>query len=80
MVKLNRPVDMLDSILEKIYAKIEVLQDKKDTIYARSYDYERDLTEKEEARIEELDEQIDELQAEADEIENALDYLREYAE
>ena len=80
MIKLNRPVDMLETILEKIEAKIESLQEKMDALEENACDNDRDMTASEWDRWYKWEEQIDELRAEADEIENALDYLREYVD
>lgn len=80
MIKLNRPVEMLDDILEKIESKIEALQEKQQSIEDNAAEHDRDMTANELARYGVLEEQIEELQAEADEIGNALDYLRGYVE
>lgn len=79
-IKLNRPVDMLETILEKIEAKIEDLTEKMEAIEDHACDLDRDMTAAEQNRFYKYEEQIEELQSEADEIENALDYLREYAD
>ena len=78
MIKLNRPVEMLEDILEKIEAKMEAIQDRINYIEENAAD--RDLSCREHNRILTLMEQIEDLQGEADEIENALDYLRDYTE
>ena len=80
MIKLNRPVEMLENILEKLEEKIDALQDKMDALEENACDRDRDRTEAEWNRWYKYEEQQDELRAEADEIENALDYLREYVD
>lgn len=80
MIKLNRPVEMLEDILERLESKIEALQEKQQAIEENAAEHDRDMTANELARYGTLEEQIDELQAERDEIENALDYLREYVD
>ena len=80
MIKLNRPVDLLETILEKIEAKIEELTEKMDALEDHACDLDRDLTAAEQNRFDKYESQIEELQEEADEIENALDYLREYSD
>ena len=80
MIKLNKPVTMLEDILEKLESKIEDLRVKQDAIAECAVEHDRDMTEREQERYDALEEQIDELQAEQDEIENALDYLREYVD
>lgn len=80
MIKLNRPVDMLESILEKIEEKIDELSTKRNEIEENACDEERDLTQREWNKIFKYDEQIEELQIEMDEIQNALDYLKDYTD
>lgn len=80
MIKLNKPVEMLEAILEKIEEKIEALEDKQNAIEENACDHDREMTEAEHNRWLRLEEQIDDLRSEADEIENALDYLRDYTE
>jgi prefoldin subunit 5 len=79
MIKLNRPVELLENALEKIEAKIEQLSEKRNAIEENAADYDRDLTAREWDKIFKYDEQIEALQFEMDEIENALDYIRDYA-
>ena len=80
MIKLNRPVEMLEAILEKIEAKIETLQEKMDALEENACDHDRDMTQGEWDRWYKWEDQTEELRAEKDEIENALDYLREFTE
>ena len=80
MIKLNKPVEMLEAIMEKLEAKIDELKDKMDAIEENACDHDRDMTAAEQNRWYKTEEQIDELQSEYDEIENALDYLREYTD
>lgn len=80
MVKLNKPVAMLEDILERIEARIDDLQEKQDALEDHACDLDRDLTEAEQNRWDKYEADIDALREEADEIENALDYLRDYVE
>ena len=80
MIKLNKPVEMLESILEKIEAKIEELQEKMDALEENACDHDRDMTDAEWNRWYKWEAKRDEWQSEYDEIGNALDYLREYTE
>lgn len=80
MIKLNKYVNGLENVIEKIERKIEELTDKMETIQENAFDEDRDMTEAEWNKFYKLEEQIDELQGEVDEIENALDYLRDYAD
>ena len=80
MIKLNKQVENLESVIEKIENKIETLEEKKQSIIDNADEHERDLTDAEYKRIEKIDEQIDELSEEADSIQNAIDYLSDYAD
>ena len=63
----------LDSICEKLENIKSRLEEKIEDIYCRADDRGRDVTDKEQERI-------DEMEAEMDDIDGALDYLREYCE
>jgi len=79
MIALNKPVEMLESILEKIEGKIETLKDKDDIILAKAMERESgELTAKEETRHEELRDKWVALDFEAMVIMEALEALREY--
>ncbi len=80
MIKLNKYVNGLENVVEKIERKIEELTDKMEAIQENAFDEDRDMTEAEWNKFYKLEEQIDELEGEKDEIENALDYLRDYAD
>lgn len=80
MIKLNKYVDGLESVIEKIERKIEELTDKMEAIQENACDKDRDTTQAEWNKFYKLEEQIEELKGEKDEIENALDYLRDYAD
>ena len=80
MIKLNRQVEALEAVIEKIEAKQEELQDKIDAYIWRAIDADRELTEAEFKKMDQLQEQIEELEEEADIIQNALDYLRDYTD
>lgn len=80
MIKLNKPVEMLEAILEKIEAKVDELQNKMDALEENACDHDRDMTDAEWNKWYKWEEKRDELQSEYDEIENALDYLRGYAD
>ena len=78
MIKLNKPIDMLEKILEQIDEKIEALTAKQEAIVDKACNADHDLTEGEMNRYDALQEKIDELEGEKDDIECALDYLRDY--
>ena len=80
MIKLNRQVESLEDIIHKIEMKIEELEEKKQAIIDNACDHDRELTSAEEKRMDALDEKIDELNEEADNVQNAIDYLRDYAD
>jgi prefoldin subunit 5 len=80
MIKLNKPVAMLENILKTIEANIEHLQDKMDALEENACDHDRDMTAREQNKWDKYEEQMEELQAEEDEINNALDYLRDYTD
>lgn len=64
MIKLTKQVESLEKVLEKLGEKIELLEDRKEV----------------QERYDRIDFQLQELLAEEGDIENALDYLRSYAE
>ena len=78
MIKLNKQVESLETIVEKIENKIAELRKKKEAIEEKAGDEDRVFTTAEQDRFDKLEEQIEELQEEIDGIENALIYLREY--
>lgn len=78
MIKLNKQVESLEYIIEKIENKIAELGKKKEAIEEKAGNEDRDFTTAEQNRFDKLEEQIEELQEEIDGIENALIYLREY--
>lgn len=80
MIKLNRQVENLEDIINRIEMKIEELEEKKQAIIDNACDHDRELTSAEEKRMDSLDEKIDELNEEADNIQNAIDYLRDYTD
>lgn len=80
MIKLNRTVEMLENLQVRLEEKIDELQAKMDEIEELAEDAGRDMTAREVARYERFEEQRDELQGEFDDIDNALDYLRDYAD
>ena len=80
MIKLNKQVESLETILEKIEEKIEELEEKKQAIIDNACDNDREITSAEEKRIDAIDLKIDELNGESDSIYNALDYLKDYTD
>lgn len=77
---MTKQVESLEKILEKLGEKIELLEDRKEVIEDNAAEHGRDLTEREQERYDRIDFQLQELLAEEGDIENALDYLRSYAE
>lgn len=80
MIKLNKYVNGLENVIEKIEQRIDELNEKKDAIEENAFDEDREMTKAEWNKFYKLEEQIEELEGEKDEIENALDYLRDYAD
>ena len=80
MIKLTKQVESLEKVLEKLGEKIELLEDRKEVIEDNAAEHDRDLTEREQERWDHIDDELQELLAEEGDIENALDYLRSYAE
>lgn len=80
MIKLNKQVEALERILEKIEDKQRELEEKIEAVQDAACDDDRDLTKAEENRILKLQEQIDELEDQADDVQNAIDYLSDYCD
>ena len=80
MIKLNKQVENLEDIINKIETKIEELEEKKQAIIDNACEHDRGITTAEERRIDAIDEKIDELNEEADNVQNAIDYLRDYTD
>jgi uncharacterized protein YukE len=64
--RIAKIVDMLDTLIAEMEEEVELIEDNANERF-------RDLTEKEEEKVEEYNDCISELQ-------NAIDYIREYAE
>lgn len=80
MLKLDRQIEALESVLEKIEEKIETLEEKKQNIYYNAIDHDRDLTHVEKKRVDRIDEEIEEIEEVEDIIKNALNYIMEYVD
>ena len=80
MIKLNKQVENLEDIINKIETKIDELEEKKQAIIDNADEHDREITAAEERRIDAIDEKIDELNEEADNVQNAIDYLRDYTD
>ena len=80
MIKLNKPVAMLENVLQTLEARIDLLQSKMDTLEETAFERDREMTAREWALWNKYEDQMEELQSEADEINNALDYLRDYTD
>lgn len=80
MIKLNKQVEILEDIINRIEIKVEELEDKKQAIIDNADEHDREITVSEEKRMDAIDEKIDELNEEADNIQNAIDYLRDYTD
>ena len=80
MIKLNKQVESLEDLIEKIGYKIDELEEKKQAIIDNACEHEREITSAEEKRIDAIDEKIEELEEEADAIQNAIDYLSDYTD
>lgn len=80
MFNLNKQVDSLENIIEKIERKIEMLETKQTCIEEYACDEDRELTKREWDTIYKIMDDLDELRGERDAIYDALDYLRDYTE
>lgn len=80
MIKLNKEVEHLEDIINRIERKIEELEEKKQAIIDNADDHDREITTAEYRRMDAIDEKIDELNEEADNVQNAIDYLRDYTD
>lgn len=80
MIKLNKQVDSLYKVLEKIDTKLEILRAKQEAIEDKSTYFERDMTRCEQERYNALEDEIDNLLYEYHEIENALDFLKDFTD
>lgn len=80
MIKLNRQVESLEDVINRLEIKIEELEEKKQAIIDNACERGREITDAEERRMDAIDEKIDELNEEADSVQNAIDYLRDYTD
>jgi len=80
MIKLNKQIESLEAIIERIDAKIEEYEEKKEAIIDHASELDRDMTDSEYNKIDKLDEKIEELEEERDAVQNAIDYIIEYAD
>ena len=80
MIKLNKQVDSLYNVIDKIEAKIEEIQSKMDAIEEKAGDEDRCLTRREQDRWFDLEAKLDEFIYERDEIERAIDFLKDFTE
>lgn len=80
MVKLNKYINSLERVIEKIEYRIEELEEKKTILEDRAGESDREMTNRELYLYDKYDKEIEELEAEKDDIENALDCIREYAD
>lgn len=78
MIKLNRQIDSLESVIEKIEEKIQNLKKKRNAIEEKAAEDDREFTDSELNKFYELGDQIEELEEEINDIEAALEYLRHY--
>ena len=80
MIKLNKQVNALESILDRLDEKIEELMKKQSDIEENAEYHNREITQREQDRYDKLQEKIDNLYDEKDAIDCALDYLRDYVD
>ena len=78
MKKMTAQCDKLNAIMENINDIISDLEEKRDSIADNANDKDRDMTEKEQGKYNEIDEQISNLEDCVAYIENAMDCLEEY--
>ena len=69
-----------DIVPKENYHNIPWIDKNNEASMISAEEHDRDLTAKEQERFDKLEEQADELQSEIEDIENALDYLRDYAD
>ena len=77
-MKLTKEFNMLRDVRERLENRIEQLEVRKEAIDEKAID--RDLTEKEQDRMDAIDEQIDDFEQAKASIEEAIDYLENYVE
>lgn len=78
LVKIQKQVQGLENALETIEARIMTLDDRID--HLEEVSWEKDLTDVQQEKLESYTEQKEALEQEQSDIEDALDYLREYAQ
>ena len=80
MIKLNKQVEALETVIEKLETKVEELEDKKQAVLDLAFAEGREPTAAESKKMDKIDLEIEDLILEADTIRNALDYLSDYAD
>lgn len=80
MKKLNKYNDKLVAIYEELDNLIGELEEKRDAIEERAIEKDRDMTDAEQGRYDEIDEQIDAVRECMDNIESAWDAIGDYVE
>lgn len=80
MKKLNKYNDKLVAIYEELDNLIGELEEKRDAIEDRAIEKNRDMTDAEQGRYDEINEQIDAIRECMDNIESAWDVIGDYVE
>ena len=80
MKKLNKYNDKLVAIYAEMDNLIGELEEKRDAIEERAIEKDRDMTDTEQERYDEIDEQIDAIRECMENIESAWDAIGDYVE
>ena len=77
-MKLTKEFNMLSDVRERLENRIEQLEVRKEAIDEKAID--RDLTEKEQDRMDAIDGQIDDFEQAKASVEEAIEYLENYVD
>lgn len=80
MKNLSKYYDKIQAIYESLDDLIGELEEKRDAIEEKAIDRDRDMTEKEQERYDEIDEQISAIEECKDNLEYAMGAIEEYCE
>ena len=79
-IKLNRIVDALATISERLNIKIDLLQEKIEQIEYDAEEADRELTAAEMNRIDKIEDKILAIETEISDVDEASSYLEKYCE
>ena len=78
MKKMNAQYNKLNDLMENIRNIISDLEEKRDSIEDKAHNEDRDITEEEQEKLNEISDQVCSLYDCADYIENAMECLKDY--